>query len=87
MKPNIHPDYRPVLFHDTAANVFFKIGSTLRTERTMEYQGEILPYVPLDVSSVSHSFYTGKQKTVSKDSRAARFSERFGAFPHAFPKE
>ena len=28
MKPNIHPHYRTVVFHDTSANEFFKVGST-----------------------------------------------------------
>lgn len=28
MKAGIHPDYRTVLFHDTAADVFFLIPST-----------------------------------------------------------
>lgn len=78
MKANIHPFYRPVIFHDTAANEYFKVGSTIRTERTIEYLGETFPYVTLDVSSVSHSFYTGKQKTLSKDSRSARFTQRYG---------
>ena len=32
MKADIHPDYRKVLFHDTAADVFFLIGSTVDTE-------------------------------------------------------
>lgn len=77
MKPDIHPYYRPVLFHDTTSGEYFRVGSTIRTERTLEYQGETLPYVTLDVSSKSHSFYTGKQKTVAKDSRAARFAQRY----------
>ncbi|WP_276972612.1 type B 50S ribosomal protein L31 [Tatumella ptyseos] len=81
MKPDIHPYYRPVLFHDTTSDEYFRTGSTIRTERTLEYQGETLPYVRLDVSSKSHSFYTGKQKTVAKDSRAARFVQRYKHLP------
>ncbi|EPD6203161.1 type B 50S ribosomal protein L31, partial [Enterobacter hormaechei] len=26
MKPNIHPTYRTVVFHDTTANEYFKVG-------------------------------------------------------------
>lgn len=51
MKPNIHPHYRTVVFHDTSANEFFKVGSTIRTEREIELDGETYPYVTLDVSS------------------------------------
>lgn len=34
MKPGIHPEYRPVLFHDTSADVYFLIGSTAETDKT-----------------------------------------------------
>ncbi|MBA8032637.1 50S ribosomal protein L31 [Citrobacter freundii] len=27
MKPDIHPFYRTVVFHDTSANEYFKVGS------------------------------------------------------------
>ena len=53
MKANIHPTYRAVVFHDTSADVYFKIGSTIKTDRTVEFEGETLPYVTLDVSSAS----------------------------------
>ncbi|MCE0488900.1 type B 50S ribosomal protein L31 [Pantoea sp. Mb-10] len=80
MKPDIHPHYRPVVFHDTAADAYFKIGSTIKTERTIEYEGEVLPYVTLDVSSKSHVYYTGKQKEFAKEGSAARFNKRYGTF-------
>ncbi|MDI4577320.1 50S ribosomal protein L31, partial [Escherichia coli] len=28
MKAHIHPPYRTVVFHDTSANEYFKVGST-----------------------------------------------------------
>ena len=37
MKAGIHPDYRTVLFHDTAADVFFLIGSTADSDRTHKH--------------------------------------------------
>lgn len=80
MKPTIHPDYRPVVFHDTTVDKYFKIGSTIKTERTVEFEGETLPYVTLDVSSASHVYYTGKQKDFAKEGSAARFNQRFGRF-------
>ena len=54
MKPGIHPDYRTVVFHDVSANAYFKVGSTIKTDRTIELDGESWPYVTLDVSSASH---------------------------------
>ncbi|ADM97407.1 type B 50S ribosomal protein L31 [Dickeya dadantii] len=80
MKAGIHPNYRTVLFHDTSENVFYKIGSTIKTDRTYEHEGEVYPYVTIDVSSASHPYYTGKQKEYAKEGSAARFQQRFGRF-------
>lgn len=77
MKPGIHPEYRDVLFHDTSADTYFVIGSTVKTERTAEYEGKTYPYMTLDVSSASHPFYTGKQQHVKHDGRVAKFNKRF----------
>lgn len=77
MKPGIHPKYREVLFHDTAANHYFVIGSTVKTSQTSEYNGKTYPYITLDVSSASHPFYTGKQQVSQNDGRIAKFNKRF----------
>jgi len=78
MKPNIHPDYQKVVFHDTVANTYFVVGSTIKTERTVEYEGKIFPYVTIEVSSASHPFYTGEQRVSKKDGRVSKFNNRFG---------
>ncbi|ECG1191640.1 type B 50S ribosomal protein L31 [Salmonella bongori] len=80
MKPDIHPVYRTVIFHDTSANEYVKVGSTIKTERTIDMDGVTYPYVTIDVSSKSHPFYTGKQKTFDNEGSAARFQKRFGHF-------
>lgn len=80
MKPGIHPEYRTVVFHDLGANAYFKVGSTIKTDRTIDHEGETLPYVTIDVSSASHPYYTGKQKEFSKEGSTARFQQRFGRF-------
>lgn len=81
MRPDIHPEYRQVLFHDLTANTYFLVGSTLKTDRTKLWEdGNTYPYVTLDVSSASHPFYTGKQKQVSKEGQVARFGQRFDQF-------
>ncbi|HCT4966697.1 TPA: type B 50S ribosomal protein L31 [Citrobacter koseri] len=80
MKPNIHPAYRTVVFHDTSANEYFKVGSTIKTEREIEFEGVTYPYVTIEVSSKSHPYYTGKQKTFDNEGSAARFQKRFGNF-------
>lgn len=80
MKPDIHPPYRTVVFHDTSVNQYFKIGSTISTERKIELDGQTWPYVTLDVSSASHPYYTGKQKMLASEGSTARFQQRFGHF-------
>lgn len=77
MRSNIHPEYRKVLFHDLASDSYFLIGSTIKTTRTVEYEGETYPYITLDVSSASHPFYTGKQRVTQEDGRIAKFNKRF----------
>ena len=67
MKPNIHPEYRTVVFHDTSVDEYFKIGSTIKTDREIELDGVTYPYVTIDVSSKSHPFYTGKLRTVASE--------------------
>lgn len=81
MKAGIHPEYRPVLFHDTAADVFFLIGSTVETDRTQVHSdGQAYPYVALDVSSASHPVYTGQQRKTTVEGRVAGFNKRFAGF-------
>ncbi|NDJ58573.1 type B 50S ribosomal protein L31 [Enterobacteriaceae bacterium 4M9] len=80
MKPGIHPHYRTVVFHDTSANSYIRVGSTMATDREIELDGITYPYITIDVSSASHPFYTGKQKTWTSEGSVARFSQRFGRF-------
>ena len=58
MKPDIHPEYRDVLFHDTSSDTYFVVGSTVQTSETKEHEGQTYPYMTLDISSASHPFYT-----------------------------
>lgn len=69
-----------VLFHDTNANAYFVIGSTLNSNTTRDYEGKSYPYVSLDISSASHPFYTGEQRQVNNDGRIANFNKRFARF-------
>lgn len=79
MKKDIHPDYQTVVFHDTSIDEYFLIGSTIKTDRTIEWKdGKTYPYYTLDVSSKSHPFYTGKQQVTQSDGRVASFNRRFG---------
>ncbi|RZG70715.1 type B 50S ribosomal protein L31 [Acinetobacter sp. WCHAc060033] len=80
MRTNIHPEYREVLFHDTNANAYFIIGSTIQTNNTKQYEGKEYPYITLDISSASHPFYTGEIRQASNEGRIASFNKRFGRY-------
>ena len=78
MKKEIHPEYRDVLFHDTGADSYFLIGSTIKTDKTKEWEdGKTYPYCSLDISSVSHPFYTGKQKIIDTAGQVDKFKKRY----------
>lgn len=81
MKTNTHPNYREVLFHDTAADAYFLIGSTAHTNSVQKHSdGKSYPYVALDVSSASHPIYTGQQRKSASEGRIAGFNKRFASF-------
>ena len=86
MREGIHPEYRQVLFHDTSVDEYSLARSTLKTDQTKEWtDGNTYPYHPLDVSSASHPFYTGKQKLLDTGGRVERFRKRFGNQSKAAP--
>ena len=79
MKKNLHPEYRPVLFHDTAVDQYFLINSTLETTQTKEWEdGKAYPYFIIETSSASHPFYTGQQRVMDTGGRVQRFEKKFG---------
>ncbi|KZN14865.1 type B 50S ribosomal protein L31 [Marinomonas sp. TW1] len=79
MRKNIHPDYRTVIFHDTSADTYFLIGSTISTSQTIDWNdGKTYPYHSIDVSSASHPFYTGQQRSAQLEGRVHNFKRRFG---------
>jgi len=76
MKSGIHPEYRPVVFRDVSAGVTYLTRSTLKSNSTIELDGETYPVVDVEISSASHPFYTGKQKIVDTAGRVERFRRR-----------
>ena len=80
MKPDIHPDYRPVVFQDTSSGLTFLSRSTISTRETVEWEdGNTYPLAKVDISSESHPFYTGKQILVDSGGRVERFRRRYAS--------
>lgn len=77
MKKDIHPgNYRPVVFEDLASGEKFLIGSTIRTTETTKFEGKEYPKAIVEISSKSHPFYTGEERTLDKTGRVERFKQR-----------
>lgn len=79
MKPNIHPEYRPVAFVDLSINKTFIIPSAVQTRETVEIDGVTYPLFKLDTSSASHPFYTGAQTRIVEAGRVEKFRAKFSA--------
>jgi large subunit ribosomal protein L31 len=78
VKPEIHPEYREVLFVDLSNDFKFVTRSTVQTRETMKYEGKDYPLVKIEVSSESHPFYTGKHKIMDTAGRVEKFRQKFG---------
>lgn len=78
MRDGIHPNYRPVVFRDTASGTLFLARSTVETKETVKYEdGNEYPVFDVEISSASHPFFTGKQKLVDTAGRVERFKRKY----------
>ncbi|GIO26838.1 type B 50S ribosomal protein L31 [Ornithinibacillus bavariensis] len=78
MKEGIHPEYRKVVFLDTSSDFKFLSGSTKYSDETIEWEdGNTYPLIRVEISSESHPFYTGKQKTDTVGGRVDRFKKKY----------
>ncbi len=78
MRESIHPNYRPVVFRDTASGTMFLTRSTVEAKETVKYEdGNEYPVFDVEISSASHPFYTGKQKLVDTAGRVERFRRKY----------
>ena len=79
MKPDIHPEYRPVVFRDASNGKAFLTRSTMTSDRTIQWEdGNEYPLINLEISGTSHPFYTGTQRMVDTAGRVERFQQRYG---------
>jgi large subunit ribosomal protein L31 len=78
MKKGIHPNYRPVVFQDAAANFAFLTQSCVETDETIKWtDGNEYPLYKLDISSASHPFFTGKMKLLDTTGRVQKFQDKY----------
>jgi large subunit ribosomal protein L31 len=79
MKKGIHPEtYRLVVFKDVSNDYAFLSKSTADTKDTIVWEdGKEYPLVKLEISNMSHPFYTGKLKMVDTAGRIDKFRTRY----------
>lgn len=79
MKPDIHPDYHPVVFQDAGTGKTFLIRSTVTSDRTIDHQGATYPLVVVDVTADSHPFWTGTNRHLDTAGQVEKFRRRYGS--------
>lgn len=78
MKPDIHPNYRAVVFQDANAEFAFLTRSTIQTKDKITWEdGQEYPLVKVEISAKSHPFYTGKHKMSDSGGRVDKFRRRY----------
>lgn len=79
MKKDIHPeDYRLVVFKDMSNDYTFITKSCAPSSETVTWEdGNEYPVIKLDISHMSHPFFTGKQKLVDTAGRIDKFNSRY----------
>ena len=78
MKKDIHPEYKPVVFHDTQSDTMFMTRSTMTSKEKIKWEdGKEYPVIKIEVSSASHPFYTGKKIFVDTAGRVEKFNRRY----------
>ena len=78
MKKGIHPQYRPVVFLDAAANFTFLTRSTVATTETVKWtDGNEYPLYKVEISSASHPYFTGKMKFLDTTGRVEKFQNKY----------
>lgn len=79
MKKDIHPTaYRTVVFKDISQDVSWLGKSTANTKESTKWEdGNEYPLVKLEISNVSHPFFTGKHKMVDTAGRIDKFKKRY----------
>jgi large subunit ribosomal protein L31 len=79
MKPVIHPAYGPVVFEDVSIGQRWLGASTIKTDRTVVWDdGNTYPLFSIEISNLTHPFFTGQMKIVDTAGRVERFNKRYG---------
>lgn len=78
MKKRIHPNnYRLVAFKDMSNEEVFLCRSSAETKESLEIKGVKYPLIKIEISSISHPFFTGKMKFVDTAGRIDKYLKKY----------
>ena len=77
MKKDIHPVSRKVLFKDITTDQNYIIESSVETDEKATYEGNEYPLVKIEISSSSHPFYSGKERSGGTTGRIEKFNKKY----------
>jgi large subunit ribosomal protein L31 len=79
MKKGLHPDsYRLVVFKDMSNGHTFLSRSTAASKETAQWEdGKDYPLIKLEISNMSHPFFTGKNMLVDTAGRIDKFNKKY----------
>jgi large subunit ribosomal protein L31 len=79
MKKGLHPEnYRFVVFKDMSNGYQFLSRSSANSRETVKWEdGNDYPLIKLEISSMSHPFFTGKNMLVDTAGRIDKFNKRY----------
>ena len=83
MKPEIHPEYNPVVFVDVSTGDEIVTRSTATSSETREIDGVEHYIIKCEITAFTHPFFTGKQKLVDTEGRIDRFRKKYGSLMDA----
>ncbi len=73
MKKNIHPKLNPVIFVDESTKEEIISYSTLTSNETKEVDGVKHYVIRMDITALSHPYFTGEMRFVDTQGRVDKF--------------
>ena len=79
MKKDIHPKgYKLVVFRDMSNGYSFLSRSTASSKEMVKWEdGNEYPLIKLEISSMSHPFFTGQKMLVDTAGRIDKFKKKY----------
>ena len=75
MKADKQPKYNPVVFVDGEHEIITR--SVLTSKETRDIDGVTHYVIPIEISSYTHPFFSGKTRLLDTEGRVEKFNKRY----------